>query len=194
MYNFQIRGTGKTMIKHEKKRKKFQLKLQTEGLAKENDFRTLLHLPWLLPPPNQQSWEHQDISVTVSGRFVFYIPYSASIATAPFFSSAVYVPPSTLQYSLSSPHIQCPSTALVTPSHIPASFCNTSSHPSIFSFFPHLLWTKLPPTSAYFYILSVGQEPTRAPVFSCQTVDDDKGCISFSFYFGGILLSSLFRP
>lgn len=95
----------------------------------------------------------------------------------------------------------------VLPTHpmLKHSSCNSLPHPSLPSaappvtqgssaFFPHLLWSELPPTSAYFYVLSLGQEPARASVFGCQTVDDDKGCISFSFYFGGILLSSLFRP
>lgn len=101
----------------------------------------------------------------------------------PFFTSAVYVPPSILQYPLSSPCIRCPSTVLLTPSHIPVFLLQHIQSPkclplSLTSFTDWAI-PLLPPTATDFHILSLGQAPARAPAFSCQTVDDEKWRIFF---------------
>lgn len=119
----------------------------------------------------------------ISCRLVFYTTYCATLAIIPFFTSAVYVPPSILQYTLSSPRIRCPSTVLVTPSHIPVLLLQHLQSPkclvlSLTSFMDGAI-PLLPPTATDFHILSLGQEPARAPAFSCQTVDDEKRCIFF---------------
>lgn len=104
------------------------------------------------------------------------------------------MPPSILQYPLSSPHIQCPSMVLVTPSHTPVFLLQHIQSPKCLplSLTSFLDWAipLLPPTATDFHILSLGQDPACATAFSCQTVDDEKWCIFF--FLGGVLLGCFF--
>lgn len=139
MYNFQIRVTGKVMIKHEGKRKKFQLEGGVFGRGKRfYDSPPFTTTP---PSPKSQSWEHEDVTVTWRKPFLEDLystsPTLPALQQLHFFSSAAYVPPpSTVQYSLSSPLTQCPSTALVTPSHFPAFLLQHLQSPKVLQLFP----------------------------------------------------------
>lgn len=123
IYDFKLVFTGEMIYPTPTQKEEKNQTNWRWNIWQRNLISVPLHLPWLLPSLNQQSWEHQDVSVTCrKNRFLqictvhHLLPHRCNnpifhhcLCTSPHFTIHFVLPRDPMQ-----------STGLVTPSHIPA--------------------------------------------------------------------------